>query len=181
MNSKGVFEVLNRLDTVGLEWWLDGGWGVDALLGEQTRSHDDLDFAIRLADAERLPAVFPEFRRVHRDWGPGAFVLRDSDGRQLDFHLLEFDSRGDGWQPAPKGEPFRWPAEALSAHGRIAGRRVRCTSPEFQVESHLYTGYDDVDWDDVRVLCERFGLELPPAHARPPGFVHPRRALGRPR
>jgi hypothetical protein len=30
MNSKGVFEVLNGLDTVGLEWWLDGGWGVDA-------------------------------------------------------------------------------------------------------------------------------------------------------
>src|SRR5919201_6639891 len=26
--------------------WLDRGWGLDALLGEQTRPHDDLDLAI---------------------------------------------------------------------------------------------------------------------------------------
>lgn len=26
--------------------WLDGGWGVDALLGRQTRPHDDMDIVI---------------------------------------------------------------------------------------------------------------------------------------
>jgi lincosamide nucleotidyltransferase A/C/D/E len=30
--------------------WVDGGWGVDALLGEQTRPHKDLDIAIEEKD-----------------------------------------------------------------------------------------------------------------------------------
>lgn len=34
---------IDTLDTHGVPFWVDGGWGVDALLGEQTRSHRDLD------------------------------------------------------------------------------------------------------------------------------------------
>jgi hypothetical protein len=61
----------------------------------------------------------------------------------------------------------------IEARGRIAGREVRCTSPPCQVEAYVYEGYDDVDWDAVELLCERFGLPLP-AGGRP-GFVHERR------
>jgi hypothetical protein len=31
-----------------------------------------------------------------------------------------------------------------------------------------------VDWHDMRVLCERFDLELP--EPGPPGFIHAKRA-----
>jgi len=168
-----VLEILDRLDAAGVEWWIDGGWGVDALLGYQTRPHDDLDFAVRLEDIERLPAIFAEFRRDENDEWPSAYVLRDERGRQLDFHPLELDEHGDGWQPQLDGSRSRWPRDALTARGRIAGREVRCTSPEFQVEGHLYEGYDDLDWAAVTALCERFALPLPPGG--PPGFVHERR------
>ena len=47
------------------------------------------------------------------------------------------------------------------------------TYTQFQVESHLYTGYDDVDWAAVVALGEAFGLPLPAAGA--PGFVQARR------
>jgi lincosamide nucleotidyltransferase A/C/D/E len=174
VTAADVLEVLDRLDAAGVEWWVNGGWGSDALLGRQTRPHDDLDFAVRLEDVERLPGVFPEFRRVQeQDW-PSAYVLRDERGRQLDFHPLELDERGDGWQPQREGPPALWPREALAARGTIGGREVRCTSPEFQVESHLYEGHDDLDWAAIRALCERFGLPLPPGG--PPGFVHERRS-----
>ena len=33
MTATDVVEVLDRLDAASLEAWLDGGWGVDALLG----------------------------------------------------------------------------------------------------------------------------------------------------
>ena len=177
MTAHEVVVVLDRLDRAGVEWWIDGGWGLDALLGEETRGHDDLDLAVRLDDVERLPSVFPEFRRVDEEQWPGAFVLRDSAGRQLDFHPLEFDAGGHGWQTQPDGSRHRWPREALAARGRIAGREVRCTSAEFQLDSHLYAGHDDVDWEDARLLCERFGLPAPPALAERPGFVHRRRRL----
>ena len=177
MTAADVHEILDRLDAAGIEWWINGGWGSDALLGHQTRPHDDLDFAVRLEDLERLPVVFPEFRRVQEEDWPSAYVLRDEHGRQLDFHPLELDGHGDGWQPQRDGPPALWPREALAARGTIAGREVRCTSPAFQVESHLYEGYDDVDWAAVVALCERFELPLPPDG--PPGFVQERRRAAR--
>jgi lincosamide nucleotidyltransferase A/C/D/E len=34
----------------GLVVWLDGGWGVDALLGYRSRPHQDLDLVIARDD-----------------------------------------------------------------------------------------------------------------------------------
>jgi lincosamide nucleotidyltransferase A/C/D/E len=173
MTAAEVLEILDRLDAASIEWWLDGGWGVDALLGRETRRHDDVDFAVRLEDIDRLLVVFPEFRHVYEEQWPSAYVLCDSRGRQLDFHPLEFDDQGNGWQPQAGGGRFLWPREALAARGRISDREVRCTSPQFQVEAHLYEGYDDVDWFAVALLCERFELPLPKGGS--PGYVLERR------
>ena len=45
---------LELFDELDLDIWIDGGWGVDALLGEQTKPHADLDFLIEKADSKRL-------------------------------------------------------------------------------------------------------------------------------
>jgi len=37
MNIADVIDLYTQLENLGIEVWLDGGWGVDALLGEQTR------------------------------------------------------------------------------------------------------------------------------------------------
>jgi len=41
---------LDLFDTLGIRVWIDGGWGVDALLAEQTRPHEDLDIVIPEGD-----------------------------------------------------------------------------------------------------------------------------------
>ena len=46
MNSADVINLYTTLEKLGVEIWVDGGWGVDALLGEQTHPHKDLDIAI---------------------------------------------------------------------------------------------------------------------------------------
>jgi hypothetical protein len=46
--------VIGLLEADGISVWIDGGWGVDALLGYQTREHDDLDLVIELDDATRV-------------------------------------------------------------------------------------------------------------------------------
>jgi lincosamide nucleotidyltransferase A/C/D/E len=161
MSVSDVHEILDRLDAAGIEWWIDGGWGVDALLGRETRPHNDLDFAVNARDIERLAEVFPEFEHVDRDQMPAAYVLRDVRGRELDFHPLTFDDNGDGWQPQSDGSRAQWPRDALDARGVIGGREVRCTSAEFQVDSHLYEGYGETDWADVVNLCTHVGLPLP--------------------
>ena len=46
MQMSDVVQLLDFLERSGLEVYVDGGWAVDALLGEQTRVHDDLDVAV---------------------------------------------------------------------------------------------------------------------------------------
>jgi lincosamide nucleotidyltransferase A/C/D/E len=177
MNTDDVLDVLDRLDAGGVEWWIDGGWGVDALLGEATRPHDDLDLIVRREELDRLPPLLPEFMRVEEEWWPARFVLRDASGRQIDFHPVRFDESGDGWQQLEDGTFGRYPACDLRGSGRIGGRAVRCITPRLQLAHHHYAvgGPDDIDWDDVRVLCARFGLAVPRAYRQRPGFVEAKR------
>jgi hypothetical protein len=53
MRSDHVLAVLAELEAAGVAAWIDGGWGIDALLGRQTRPHDDLDLVVA---ADAVPA-----------------------------------------------------------------------------------------------------------------------------
>jgi lincosamide nucleotidyltransferase A/C/D/E len=56
MPAREVVRIFDLLEAQGLQVWLDGGWGVDALVGTQTRKHDDLDVAVVLAEADAVIA-----------------------------------------------------------------------------------------------------------------------------
>ncbi len=49
MQAHDVLEVINQLENVDVSVWLDGGWGVDALVGTQTREHSDYRHALSCA------------------------------------------------------------------------------------------------------------------------------------
>jgi lincosamide nucleotidyltransferase A/C/D/E len=157
--------------------WVEGGWGVDALLGEQTRAHDDLDLAVRLDDVDRICATLGEFERSDEEW-PASFVLRDPGGRRVDCHPLKFDDGGDGWQPnkSLSEPPHRWPRDGLLGSGRIDDVEVQCITAELQMRWHVYPDVDDIDWQDVQRLSDRFGLEVPGELRERPGFLSVKRA-----
>src|SRR5712691_1037910 len=54
MDSPALLAVIGLVEADGIDVWLDGGWGVDALLGHQTREHDDLDLVVELGHASRI-------------------------------------------------------------------------------------------------------------------------------
>ncbi|HXR11008.1 MAG TPA: hypothetical protein VN770_01830, partial [Gaiellaceae bacterium] len=85
MAAEDVVAILDQLDAVGLTVWLDGGWGVDALLGRQTRAHDDLDLVVAIGD---VPALEDELAVLgyKRAGGvpPKSFDSVDAHGRQVD-------------------------------------------------------------------------------------------------
>jgi lincosamide nucleotidyltransferase A/C/D/E len=175
VTASDVVEIAARLGAARIDFWIEGGWGVDALLGEQTRTHDDLDLGVRLDDVERIGVALPEFARSDDEW-PSAFVLRDVRGRKVDCHPLRFDGSGDGWQAnRTGGAPHRWPREDLEARGSIGGVEVPCISPQLQLRWHVYPEFDDVDWHDVHRLAERFGLAVPPECRRRPLLVAAKR------
>ena len=72
MSSDDVAQVLDRLAACGIEAWVDGGWGVDALLGKQTRPHADLDLVIARRDCGAARTALAGLGLEHaRDIEPG--------------------------------------------------------------------------------------------------------------
>lgn len=170
MTSDAVLEFLNFMEASSIDVCLDGGWGVDALLGEQTREHGDLDIILRVEDLPRLIAVT---RAAGYALQPGGtetnFVLKTESGREVDVHAIAFDERGFGVFALPDGRKWPFPPSAFLGRGRIRGKDVRCLSPEAQVICHAQ-GYtpDEDDLQDMKQLQGRFGVVLPLALCQQP-------------
>lgn len=167
MSSADVVDFYNAVSNAGVHIWIDGGWGVDALLGGQTRPQSDLDIVIREVDASALRQLlqsegYKEVKlEIARTWN---FVLGDEGGREIDVHVIVFDEKGNGiYGPRENGEMY--PAAASTGTGQIEGHTVRCISPEWTVKFH--SGYElkDKDFRDVSALCKKFGIALPLAYA----------------
>src|SRR5438094_3109313 len=97
MDAKTLRASVELLEADGIDVWLDGGWGVDALLGRQTREHDDLDLVVELGHARRIIELFGGFGYSLVAGGPPkSFVMVDARGRQVDVHPVTFNSEGGG-------------------------------------------------------------------------------------
>jgi lincosamide nucleotidyltransferase A/C/D/E len=154
-----VLDVLDRLTAAGAEVWVDGGWAVDALLGEQSRPHSDLDLTVPVAGLDAaLARLAADGFDVLRDERPTSIAVRHADGREVDLHPVEPTGDGGGEQILPDGSRWRYEAPAW---GTIGGRRVPCLALDTQVRAHL--GFDPrpEQRDDMRRLQERFGIDLP--------------------
>jgi lincosamide nucleotidyltransferase A/C/D/E len=163
MTSAVLLDILALLERENLEVWLDGGWGIDALVGEQTRPHKDVDLIPRLADVPRLMRVLAgRGFELRNGTPPHGFVLTNPDGLAVDVHSVEFDAEGRGLYRMENGEIWIYPADGFSGRGTIAGRAVWCLSAEAQVLCHAQ-GYEPTDKDrsDMAHLAAKFGVELP--------------------
>jgi len=157
-----VLEVLDALEAAGLRVWLDGGWGVDALLGERTRDHEDVDIVVELDWIDEvLRAIEPLGFRLVEEYLPTRAMLRSSVPRQIDVHPVTFDAEGIGWQrlAAPDGTDCHYPPSGFG-QGRLLGRVVPCLTAQLQLEHH--SGYDPRERDrvDMAALASAFGLDL---------------------
>lgn len=161
VTEKDALEILLHAERNDVAVRLDGGWGVDALLGCQTRDHDDIDLFVERKDGLRYIQLLRKegFSEQSQTYATDSHtVWRDDRGRTIDLHLFETDATGE-----LLFEGAVYPAEIFSGTGHIAGKEVRCIPPAEQVAFHLGYAHDENDVHDVRLLCERFGLDLPDA------------------
>jgi lincosamide nucleotidyltransferase A/C/D/E len=170
--ASDVHEVLDALDGVGIASWLDGGWGVDALLGEQTRPHQDIDLVVEVRDVPKMQSVLAGHGFELIEGAPDSnFVLRDTRDREIDVHPVRFDDAGNGVYRMEDGDDWIYSAAGFAGRGWIAGRAVSCLTPEMQMVGHA-GGYapQETDFHDMRLLHERFGTRLlgPYVEAEPP-------------
>jgi len=163
MSAAVALDLLQMLRGAGIDAWVDGGWGVDALLGEQTRPHADLDVVVPAAQVTPARELLAGAGFVAlREWLPTALAMRHPDGREVDLHPVTPTADGGGDQalftPDP---PFHYGPPTL---GLLGGEEVPCVSVESQLRAHV--GYEPQPEDraDVVALATRFAL------ARPKGY-----------
>lgn len=161
MNSADVLSFYNELNSLGIQIWVDGGWGVDALLGEQTRPHNDLDIAVQWKDVPKLHELLASkgYRQIREDnqWN---FVLVDDKGHEIDIHAFIYDDKGN------VVEGIMYPADSLTGTGIIDGQTVKCIAAEYVVKFHSGYEFKDKDFKDVVAICEKFNIDLPEEYAR---------------
>jgi lincosamide nucleotidyltransferase A/C/D/E len=162
MDARSLLEVVELLEGAGIGVWLDGGWGVDALLERQTREHDDLDLVAELRHSDRIIELLGELGYELVDGAPPvSFVLVDRIGRQVDAHPVKFGADGGGVYELREGGTWVYPAEGFAGTGSVAGRAVRCLTPEVQVLVHAGYELTAKDYRELYLLRERFGVALP--------------------
>ena len=127
MDSRTLLAIIGLLEAGGIDVWLDGGWGVDALLEHQTREHDDLDIVVELEHASRVIELLDSLEySLVAGTPPKSFVMVDSRGRQVDVHPVTFSARAGvsiRWMTARSGSI---PAKGSQVEG--ASTRSRCAA-----------------------------------------------------
>lgn len=147
-----VRAVLDALTDLECRFWLEGGWGVDALVGHQTRAHRDVDIDV---DAASEPAVLQVLAGlgyvIETDWRPNRVELVAPGHGWVDLHPLLLDEDGSARQAALDGGFHAFPSSFFTV-GSIQGTPVPCVSVDAQ---RLFrTGYElrDVDLHDLAQL-----------------------------
>jgi lincosamide nucleotidyltransferase A/C/D/E len=134
MSLTEVLVVLKALEAAGVAAVLAGGWGVDALLGVQTRRHADLDLFI----VEDQPGALEKAAHALYLRGYRPLLDRGPNGR-MPAHRAVFDQAGHFVDLLPldpqqsrlvelttTGAPF-------VAEGSLGGRVVRCIDAGVQL------------------------------------------------
>ena len=163
MTAEDAVKIIKLLEQNGIEVYVDGGWGVDALLGEQTRKHDDLDIALPHKFVPQLRELLEArgYRDVPRtDTRDCNFVLGDDKGHLVDVHSYTFDNNGINIFGVAY-EPHH-----LVGTGTISGYLMKCPPPDIMVEFHTGYDVDENDYNDTKALCERFNIPLPKVYEK---------------
>ena len=163
MEAADVIHLLKLFEQHEIAVVVDGGWGVDALLGHWTRPHEDLDIAIEHKDVPKLRNLLARigYKELPQpDSSDFNFVIGNTRGQKVDVHSYTFDADGK----AVYGIPY--PAESLTGTGTIENYVVRCISADWVVKFHTQYEPDDNDFKDVHAVCAKFGIGLPPMYVR---------------
>jgi 2'-5' RNA ligase len=128
MPGTAVLAIVGALRAAGVRCWISGGWGLDALAAEHTRTHHDLDLIVEERDMPRAEEVFADLG--FREWWRAVsdlplqtqVVLQAGDaGLAVDLHPLDLSS-----------------THIEFATGTIDGQPVPCISASLQTRLHTH-------------------------------------------
>ncbi len=163
VTEKDLFTVLDLLDLIGMDYWLDGGWGVDVLTGKQNREHRDIDIDF---DADFQKELVQKLINIGYeivvDWMPCRMELWHKDYGYLDIHPLILELDGSAKQADLEGGFYNFDADYFT---KVAykNRYINCISQKAQKLFH--SGYelrevDHIDLGNLELLEKEGGTNM---------------------
>lgn len=152
VSQDDLLKVLKLLDHTGIRYWIDGGWGVDMLFGQQTRKHRDIDIDFDSQYTETLLQVLKDAGyEVVTDWGSVRIELYHPSLGYIDIHPFVLNPDGSAKQADLEGGWYEFSADFFDTVV-FQGREVACISLKGQKIFH--TGYElrDVDRHDIEII-----------------------------
>ena len=161
MNEHDVVNLLKEGESLGITVWVGGGWGVDALIGSQTRPHNDIDVYIEKKNANGFirMLISKGYSEIKMDYTTESHtVWQNTAGHVVDLHLIEF-REDDAESLYFEGEAY--PVFVLDGTGMIGGFEVKCFTAEAQLLFHQGYEQGEKDIHNVLSLCKAFNLDIP--------------------
>lgn len=152
MDLAAVLTVVDALDSAGVRFWVGGGWGVDVLVGRQTREHRDLDISIDHHARERTVTTLAGLGyTLETDQFPSRAEFAAPGVGWVDVHPVELDDHGGGRQHDLVGGWFDYPPGCFTT-ATIDGHTLPCLTVAQQLEFHSFYQPRDVDHHDIALL-----------------------------
>ena len=134
-------EILSWAYNNNIEIWLDGGWGVDALLGKVTRQHNDIDLFVEEKNYNKFIEIIKNkgFNEIVVEYTSEVHTIwSDNKLRIIDLHMFKDN-----------------------CDGKIGNIMVSCINAKNQVLFHLGYEFGESDIHDVKLLCKEFNIPIP--------------------
>lgn len=155
--------IVDMLKSLNIRYWIEGGWGIDVLIGKQTRPHRDIDVDFD-ADYENvlLDRLTGMGYQIITDARPTRIELYHSMHGFIDIHPFIISDQGGMKQANPEGGWFELEASWFS-EATFEGRKIPCVS--IQGQRLFHSGYDlrEIDYADLKNLNDAFpqvGFEI---------------------
>jgi lincosamide nucleotidyltransferase A/C/D/E len=165
MSATDVLSVLDALEGQSLRFSLAGGWGIDALIGAQSRPHDDLDIVIDDYEHDepkaRQALVKLGFRLVgsqtRRTWMPDLASFDDGAGHRVELVSIDRERLSNAFDASPSIRLEGDLTPEIFAEGKINGVVVPCLSSRVQLLYHMGYPLKETLQRDVDLLVSVFG------------------------
>lgn len=150
--KKDLLTVIDLIESTGIKYWIDSGWGVDLLAGQQTRNHRDIDIDFDAQHTEKLIEMLWKYGyKIDTDWRPVRIEFYSDRYGYLDIHPFILNEDGTSKQADLEGGWYLFEKDYFG-HAVFEGKTIPCISLKGQKIFH--TGYElrDQDKHDILLL-----------------------------
>lgn len=149
VTQEDLFKVLDIIEKAETTYWVDGGWGVDILVGNQTREHRDVDIDFDSKHTEKIMSTLKDCGyEIVEDRSPVRIELHHPKLGYIDIHPFIINDDGSAKQASLEGGWYEFEPDFFGS-AIYNEKRIPCISAKGQKKFH--TGYPlrEIDKHDI--------------------------------